>query len=80
MSQTIHHYDAGEMGCAEGLPAEFRRQLEAIPVGEVLETVARDPSARDDLPALAELLGHELISSEFNDEAAVVVRVRRSKE
>jgi TusA-related sulfurtransferase len=74
---TIHRFDAGDMGCLEGLPAAFRQQLEAIPPGDVLETVARDPSARDDLPALAELLGHEVLSSTFDELAAVVIRVRR---
>lgn len=77
MSDTIHHFDAGEMGCLEGLPAEFKRQLDAIPVGDVLEVIARDPSAREDLPALAELLGHEVLVSEFIEDAAVHLQVRR---
>jgi len=74
---VIHHFDAGEMGCAEGLPAAFRSQLELVPAGEILEIVARDPSAREDLPALARLLGHEVLSSTLNEDADVVVQVRR---
>jgi TusA-related sulfurtransferase len=77
VSETIHEFDAGDMGCAEGLPAEFRRKLEGIPVGDVLEVIARDPSAKDDLPALSELLGHEVISAGFDENAAVVIRIRR---
>ena len=79
MEDTVHEFDAGDLGCAEGLPAEFKKQLEAIPAGDVLEIVARDPSARDDLPALARMLGHEVLSNEWNEEAAVVIRVRRKE-
>jgi len=79
MADTVHEFDAGDLGCAEGLPAEFKKQLEAIPAGDVLEIVARDPSARDDLPALARMLGHEVLSNEWNEEAAVVIRVRRKE-
>ncbi|MEX0832799.1 MAG: sulfurtransferase TusA family protein [Actinomycetota bacterium] len=53
--------------------------MEGIPVGDVLETVARDPSARDDLPALARMLGHEVLSSEWGEDASVIVSVKRMK-
>ena len=79
MADAIHHFDAGDLGCAEGLPAEFVRQLDGIPAGDVLELVAHDPSARDDIPALARMLGHEVLSNEWNEEAAVVIQVRRKE-
>ena len=80
MAEQIHHFDAEDLGCAEGLPAEWKKQLDGIPVGDVLETVARDPSAREDLPALARMLGHEVISSDWGPDASVIVSVRRAKE
>lgn len=79
MSETIHGFDAGMMGCAEGLSQEWKRQLADIPVGDVLVTTARDPVAKDDLPALARLLGHEVLSVERDGSGAIVVTVRRRK-
>jgi TusA-related sulfurtransferase len=72
-----HEFDAGTMGCAEGLSQEFKRQINAIPAGDVLIVTARDPIAKDDLPALARLLGHKVRSVEFNQKAEIVVTVER---
>lgn len=60
----VHHFDAGTMGCADGLADEFRRQITAIPVGDVLVVVARDPAAREDLPPLARMLGQTVRAAE----------------
>jgi TusA-related sulfurtransferase len=79
MSGTTHEFDAGMMGCADGLSQEWKRQLSDVPVGDVLVTTAHDPVARDDLPALARLLGHEVISVELDGTGAIVVTVRRAK-
>ena len=79
MSDT-HTFDAGTMGCAEGLSQEFKRELNAVEPGDILVTVARDPIAKDDLPALARLLGHEVLSVEFNEKAEIIVTVRRRAE
>jgi TusA-related sulfurtransferase/uncharacterized OsmC-like protein len=72
-----HKYDAGDLGCGNGLPQEFRRQINSIPVGHVLETTTRDPSAKEDLPSLARLLGHEVISVHTADKGKTVVVIRR---
>jgi TusA-related sulfurtransferase len=77
-SGGVHSFDAGDIGCGEGLPQEFRRRIAAIPVGEVLEVVARDPTARHDLPSLARLLGHRIRSTEEAGDA-FVIRVERGK-
>ncbi len=61
------------------MPQEFRRQVSAIPVGHVLEVVARDPSAKEDLPALARLLGHEVLSIETAADGSVVIAVKRGR-
>jgi TusA-related sulfurtransferase len=76
MSET-HEFDAGMMGCADGLSQEFKRQLNAISEGDILVVTARDPIAKEDLPALARLLGHTVHSVEMNERAEIVVTVQR---
>ncbi|HYK93772.1 MAG TPA: sulfurtransferase TusA family protein [Thermoplasmata archaeon] len=78
-SSRVHRFDAGELGCGSGLPQEFRRQIEAVPVGSILEVRTRDPSAKEDLPALARLLGHRVLSIQENPEGVTVVGVERAR-
>ena len=52
-SGLVHVLDAGEMGCADGLADEFRRQVGAIPAGDSLAVIVSDPAAKEDLPAIA---------------------------
>src|ERR1700736_3547769 len=61
-------FDAGAMGCADGLAQEFRHRLEGVPVGGSLRVVVNDPAARDDLPSLARLLGQRVASTEAQDD------------
>lgn len=75
----VHHFDAGELGCGSGLPQEFRHQISAIPIGSVLEVVARDPSAREDLPSLARLLGHRVISVTASPDGSTLLSVQRGR-
>ncbi len=75
----VHRYDAGELGCGSGLPQEFRRQIGAIPIGSVLEIVARDPAAKEDLPSLARLLGHKVVSVATSPEGGTIVSVQRGR-
>jgi TusA-related sulfurtransferase len=72
-----HRYDSGDLGCGSGLPEAFRRQVSAIPVGDVLEVVTRDPSAKEDLPALARLLGHEVLSARTAKHGRTIIVVKR---
>ena len=74
-----HQFDAGELGCGSGLPQEFRRRLAAIPVGAVLEVVARDPAAKEDLPAMARLMGHQVESVGERPDGVFVLAVRRRR-
>jgi TusA-related sulfurtransferase len=76
---TLHTFDAGMMGCAEGLNQEFKRQLEAIPVGDMLEVIARDPVAKEDLPAFARLLGNRVESVEMERDASIHILIERLK-
>jgi TusA-related sulfurtransferase len=74
-----HRFDAGDLGCSSGLPEEFRRQIEMIPVGNVLEVVTRDPSAKEDLPSLSRLLGHRVISVIDSPDGSTVLMVERGR-
>lgn len=74
-----HRYDSGDLGCGSGLPQEFRRQVSAIRVGHVLEVVTRDPSAKEDLPALARLLGHEVLSVGTSADGSSLIVVKRGR-
>jgi TusA-related sulfurtransferase len=65
-SVRVHDVDAGDLGCGNGLAAEVRRQLALVGVGDRLRVAARDPAAREDLPALARLLGHRVLSLEHD--------------
>lgn len=75
----VHRFDAGDLGCGSGLPQEFRDQINAIPVGSILEIVARDPAAKEDLPSLARLLGHRVISADLSQDGRVVLTVQRGR-
>ena len=75
----VHHFDAGELGCGSGLPQEFRHQMESIPIGGSLEVVAHDPSAKEDLPSLARLLGHRVVSVRNSPDGSTVLVVQRSQ-
>jgi len=75
----IRHYDAGELGCGSGLPQAFRQEIGAVPVGAVLEVITRDPSAKEDLPSLARLLGHRVLRVESSPEGGTILAVQRCR-
>ena len=76
---AVHRFDAGDLGCGTGLPREFRARLELIPVGHRLEIVTRDPAAREDLPALARMLGQQVLSIDSHSGGDVVIVVERTR-
>jgi TusA-related sulfurtransferase len=75
----VHEFDAGTLGCAEGIAGEFRKQIGAIPVGDVLIVTARDPAAREDLPPLARMMGHTVRSVETPGDGRLLMRVERGR-
>ena|SRR2546422_5304767 len=75
----VHRFDAGDMGCSSGLPEEFRRQIDGIPIGNTLEVVTRDPSAKEDLPSMSRLLGHRVISVKNSPDGSTVLVVQRGR-
>jgi len=78
-SGGLHRFDAGEMGCGDGLPQEFRRWVRSIPVGDVMEVVTRDPAAKEDLPSLARLMGNTVKSIEPLEDGRLLISVERGK-
>jgi TusA-related sulfurtransferase len=78
-SSSIHPFDAGDLGCADGLAGEFSRRIGAIPVGDVLVVTARDPAAKEDLPPLARMMGHEVRSIETPEDGRLLMTVERRR-
>ena len=72
-------FDAGDMGCADGLAQEFRRQIAKVSIGGSLEVVVSDPAAKEDLPSLARLLGQRITSTEAHKDGRLTITVERLK-
>ncbi len=75
----VHHFDAGDLGCADGLAGEFRRRMQQIPMGHVLVVSTRDPGAKEDLPPLARMMGHVVRSIEAPRDGRVLLSVERGR-
>ena len=54
-------WDAGDTGCGE-LVLELRARLARLAPRQVLALTARDPGAREDIPAWCRMTGHTLVS------------------
>jgi TusA-related sulfurtransferase len=78
-SERLHRFDAGTLGCADGLAQEFRRQILAIPIGDVLEVETSDPAAKEDLPPLARMMGHMVRSVEPSRSGRLLLTVERGR-
>ena len=78
-SAQVHRFDAGDMGCGDGLPQEFRRWVRSIGVGEVMEVVTKDPAAKEDLPSLARLMGNTVKSIETLEDGRLLISVERGR-
>jgi TusA-related sulfurtransferase/uncharacterized protein YuzE len=74
-----HRFDAGTLGCADGLAREFRRRILAIPQGDVLVIQTSDPAAKQDLPPLARMMGHTVRSVEPSGDGRLVITVERGR-
>jgi TusA-related sulfurtransferase len=78
-SSATHEFDAGTMGCADGLAQEFRRRILAIPLGDVLVIQTSDPAAKEDLPPLARMMGHTVRSVEPSRNGRLRITVERGR-
>jgi TusA-related sulfurtransferase len=71
-SLPVHDFDAGVLGCGTGLAAEVRRRIAAIAIGDTLRILTRDPAAREDVPALARLLGQRVLAVDTSGDATTI--------
>lgn len=67
-------WDAGDMGCGE-LVIQLRIRMRELRAGEEFRLIARDPGAREDIPAWCRLTGNELVAA---DHPAYLIRRKRS--
>lgn len=72
-------YDAGDTGCGEGLHMEFRRRVQTLEVGELIEVIMRDPSAKEDLPPLVRMMGHRIRSADELGDGRLKLIVERAR-
>jgi tRNA 2-thiouridine synthesizing protein A len=63
MIRTDQEWDAGDMGCGE-LVLELLLRLKSMSPGQIFKLTARDPGAREDLPAWCRMTGHSLVSTD----------------
>ena len=75
----VHTFDAGDLSCGTGLAQEFRRQILAIPVGDMLKVETIDPAAKEDLPSLARLMGHTVRSVESPGDGRLLITMERGR-
>ena len=53
--------------------------MNEIPKGQRLLAVVRDPAAKEDLPALARMLGHRVESVESHEDGRISITVQRER-
>jgi TusA-related sulfurtransferase len=70
-------FDAGAMGCGDGLAQEFRRRLGEVGVGESLTVIVSDPAAKEDLPSLVRMLGQSITSVETQSDQRLAITVEK---
>jgi TusA-related sulfurtransferase len=58
---------------------EFRRNMQTLEVGATIEFVVRDPSAKEDLPPLARMMGHRIVSEEQLEDGALAIVIERAR-
>ena len=56
-------WDAGDMGCGE-LIVLLRGKVRSLEPGGILELIAQDTGALEDIPAWCRLTGHALVRAE----------------
>ena len=76
---ALHDYDAGTLGCGDGLADAFKRQMREVGVGDLLRVHTIDPAAKEDLPSLARLMGHKIHSVEAHADGGLIITVERKR-
>ena len=76
-SDETSHFDAGTRGCGDGLAQELRQRIDAVAIGQQLTVTVRDPSAKADVPSVARMLGHRVLSEEPFPDGRLVITLER---
>ena len=76
---TSHDFDAGTLGCGDGLAARFRDRITQVDVGDLLRVRTEDAGAKEDLPSLARLMGHAVRSVEAHTDGSLTITVERGR-
>jgi TusA-related sulfurtransferase len=76
---AAHVFDAGTMGCGDGLAQEFRNRLAEVGVGDTLTVIVSDPAAKEDLPSLVRMLGQSIKSVEVQADRRLAITVEKGK-
>ena len=76
---SAHEFDAGTLGCGDGLAAAFRDHIGQVNVGDLLRVRTTDPSAKEDLPSLARLMGHAIREVESQSDGSLTITVERRR-
>jgi TusA-related sulfurtransferase len=76
---STHEFDAGIMGCGDGLAAAFRDRIGQMSIGDRLRVRTTDPSAKEDLPSLARLMGHAIRDVEARPDGSLTITVERRR-
>ncbi len=72
-------FDAGDLGCGDGLAGAFRSELSQVPVGGRLEVTTSDPAAREDLPPLARMLGNTVLDVRADEAGRTIILVEKNR-
>jgi TusA-related sulfurtransferase len=74
----VVRYDCGWVGCDE-MPMIVRRHLQEVEVGDIVEFLVREPSSKEDTPPFCRMLGHRILSTDLEEDGALVIRVARAR-
>lgn len=76
---STQEFDAGTLGCGDGLARAFRDRIGQVGVGDQLRVRTADPSAKEDLPSLARLMGHVVHTVEAQHDGSLTITVERGR-
>ena len=76
---NTHEFDAGSLGCGDGFAAAFKNRIGQVEVGDLLRVRTTDPSAKEDLPSLARLMGHAVLDVEPRSDGSLTVTIERRR-
>lgn len=69
--------DGGDLDCGSGLLLIIRRAMDPLGTGEVLQVRSREPSVEADLPAWSQMVGHEFLGLQRQDQGYTAYYVKK---